>query len=185
MLALQKWLCHVINDLLTELLRSVLEIRSPHSYTRPSKARAVWKRSSFVFANADRVTRLVNRKYFVPKALQNLKQTKSTVFFMDNKSHTLENRHYTPIFHVTWFVYRTFMAMFTLYRIGFCSVVKVAPVQCEQELIFCCGAEIVPKAFPVWTEALSVMQFATLPFDLKRLFTKTRFRRNFCSDNSV
>ena len=31
-------------------------------------------------------------------------------------------------------------AMFTLYRIG----------------------------FPVWTEALSVMQFATLPFDLKR-----------------
>ena len=35
--------------------------------------------------------------------------------------------------------------MFTLYRIGFCSVSKVAPVQCEQELIFCCGAEIVPK----------------------------------------
>ena len=36
-------------------------------------------------------------------------------------------------------------AMFTLYRIGFCSVAKVAPVQCEQELMFCCGAEIVPK----------------------------------------
>ena len=35
--------------------------------------------------------------------------------------------------------------MFTLYRIGFCSVSKVAPVQCEQELRFCCGAEIVPK----------------------------------------
>ena len=35
--------------------------------------------------------------------------------------------------------------MFTLYRIGFCSVGKVAPVQCEQELMFCCGAEIVPK----------------------------------------
>ena len=35
--------------------------------------------------------------------------------------------------------------MFTLYRIGFCSVAKVAPVQCEQELMFCCGAEIVPK----------------------------------------
>ena len=35
--------------------------------------------------------------------------------------------------------------MFTLYRIGFCSVSKVALVQCEQELIFCCGAEIVPK----------------------------------------
>ena len=36
-------------------------------------------------------------------------------------------------------------AMFTLYRIGFCSVSKVASVQCEQELMFCCGAEIVPK----------------------------------------
>ena len=35
--------------------------------------------------------------------------------------------------------------MFTLYRIGFCSVAKVASVQCGQELIFCCGAEIVPK----------------------------------------
>ena len=35
--------------------------------------------------------------------------------------------------------------MFTLYRIGFCSFSKVAPVQCEQELMFCCGAEIVPK----------------------------------------
>ena len=35
--------------------------------------------------------------------------------------------------------------MFTLYRIGLCSVAKVAPVQCEQELMFCCGAEIVPK----------------------------------------
>ena len=37
--------------------------------------------------------------------------------------------------------------MFTLYRIGFCSVSKVAPVQCEQELMLCCGAEIVPKRF--------------------------------------
>ena len=36
-------------------------------------------------------------------------------------------------------------AMFTLYRIGFFSVAKAAPVQCEQELMFCCGAEIVPK----------------------------------------
>ena len=36
-------------------------------------------------------------------------------------------------------------AMFTLYRIGFCSVSKVALVQCEQELIFCFGAEIVPE----------------------------------------
>ena len=36
-------------------------------------------------------------------------------------------------------------AIFTLYRIGFCSISIVAPVQCEQELLFCCGAEIVPK----------------------------------------
>ena len=35
--------------------------------------------------------------------------------------------------------------MFTLYRIGFCSVSKVAPIQCEQELTFCCGTEIVSK----------------------------------------
>ena len=35
--------------------------------------------------------------------------------------------------------------MFTLYRIGFCSVSKAAPVQCEPELMFCCAAEIVPK----------------------------------------
>ena len=26
-----------------------------------------------------------------------------------------------------------------------CSASKVAPIQCEQELMFCCGAEIVPK----------------------------------------
>ena len=41
------------------------------------------------------------------------------------------------------------------------------------------------EAFPVWTQALSVIQFATLPFDFKRSFTKTRFRCNFCSDKSV
>ena len=35
--------------------------------------------------------------------------------------------------------------MFTLYQIGLCSVSKVAAVQCEQELTFCCGAEIVLK----------------------------------------
>ena len=28
---------------------------------------------------------------------------------------------------------------------GICSVSKVAPVHCEQELMSCCGAEIVPK----------------------------------------
>ena len=37
--------------------------------------------------------------------------------------------------------------MFTLYRTGFCSVSKVALVQCEQELMLCCGVEIVPKRF--------------------------------------
>ena len=41
--------------------RSVLEIRSPHFYARPSQARAVRKGSDFVFPSTDRVTRLVNR----------------------------------------------------------------------------------------------------------------------------
>ena len=36
-------------------------------------------------------------------------------------------------------------AMFTLYQTGFCSVAEVAPIQCEQELMSCCGAQIVPK----------------------------------------
>ena len=35
--------------------------------------------------------------------------------------------------------------MFTLYRIGFCSVSKVAPILCKKELMFCCGAEAVSK----------------------------------------
>ena len=30
-----------------------------------------------------------------------------------------------------------------------------------------------------------ISQFAMLPFDLKRLFTKLRFRCNLCSDKSV
>ena len=36
-------------------------------------------------------------------------------------------------------------SMPTLYRIAFCSISKVAPVKCEQELMICCGTEIVPK----------------------------------------
>ena len=32
-----------------------------------------------------------------------------------------------------------------MYGIGFCSVSKVASVQCEQELLSCCGAQIVLK----------------------------------------
>ena len=43
--------------------RSVLEIQSPHFYARPSQARAVQKRSGFVFLGTDRVTRLVNHHY--------------------------------------------------------------------------------------------------------------------------
>ena len=35
--------------------------------------------------------------------------------------------------------------MFELHQIGFCSVSKVVPIQCEQELMLCCGAELVPK----------------------------------------
>ena len=46
-----------------QVTRSVLEIRSPHFYARPSQARAVQKRSGFVFPSTDRVTRLVNRHY--------------------------------------------------------------------------------------------------------------------------
>ena len=75
--------------------------------------------------------------------------------------------------------------MFTLYRIDFCSVSKVAPIQCEQELMFFCGAEVVPKRSQCEHKPYPCIQFAMLSFDLKRLFTKTRFRYNFCSDKSV
>ena len=54
-------------------------------------------------------------------------------------------RTYSKFFHITKRLMLWTKAMFTLYRMGFCSVSKVAPVQCEQELMFCCGAEIVPK----------------------------------------
>ena len=37
--------------------------------------------------------------------------------------------------------------MFTLYRIGFCSVSKVVPVQCEQELMFCCPGGVTCQNF--------------------------------------
>ena len=67
--------------------------------------------------------------------------------------------------------------MLTLYRIGFCSVSKVAPLQCEQELMSCCGAKIVLKG-----SQCAVIQFTMLPFDLKRSFMSTRFRCIFCSD---
>ena len=52
------------NKQLTDrVTRSVLEIRSPHFYARPSQARAARKRSGFVFPSRDRVPRLVNRYY--------------------------------------------------------------------------------------------------------------------------
>ena len=43
--------------------QSVLQIRSPHFYSRPSPAQAVQKRSGYVFPSTDRVTLLVNRQY--------------------------------------------------------------------------------------------------------------------------
>ena len=49
------------------------------------------------------------------------------------------------------------------------------PAKIDQSLVFS----------PLLTGALSVIQFARLLLDLKRLFTKTRFRCNFCTDKSV
>ena len=45
------------------VIRSVLEIRSPHFYVRPSQGRdrAVQKSEGFVIPSTDRVTQLVNR----------------------------------------------------------------------------------------------------------------------------
>ena len=40
---------------------SILEIRSPHFYARPSQDRAIWKRSGFVFPSTDQITLLVDR----------------------------------------------------------------------------------------------------------------------------
>ena len=51
---------------------SVLEIRNPHFYARPSQARAVQKRSGFVFPSTDRVTWLVNRYYQIMLAFINV-----------------------------------------------------------------------------------------------------------------
>ena len=74
-------------------------------------------------------------------------------------------------------------AVLTLYPAGFCSISKVALVQCEQEFMFCCSAAIVLKR----SQCEQKPYPATLPFDLKRSFTKTLtgFRCNFCSDKSV
>ena len=61
-------------------------------------------------------------------------------------------------------------AMFTLCRIGFCSVSKVAPVQCEQELMLCCGAKTVPKSsqceqkrYPLCNQIRSNHSYSQIP----------------------
>ena len=71
------------------------------------------------------------------------------------------------------------VAMFTLYRIGFFSVAKVAPIQCEQKLMSCCGAQIVLKRSQCEHKPYPSYN---LQFDFKRSFTSTMFRCNSCSD---
>ena len=52
--------------------------------------------------------------------------------------------------------------------------------------MLCLGAEIVPKRSQCEHKPyLGGIQFTTLHFDVKRSFTKTRFRCNFCTDRSV
>ena len=77
--------------------------------------------------------------------------------------------------------------MFTLYRIGFCSVSKVAPAQCEQELMFCCGAEIVPKRSLCEQEPCPSYKLQCCLLIWKDYLPKrgSAIRCNFCSDKSV
>ena len=75
--------------------------------------------------------------------------------------------------------------MFTLYRIGFCSVSKVAPVQCEQELMFCCGAEIVPKRSQCEQKPYPLCNLQRSLLIWKYNLPKRGTRCNFCSDKSV
>ena len=89
-----------------------------------------------------------------------------------------------PIIYPTWFVNTALGYVHTipdrfLLRFKSCSGTVWTWLNV---LLWCRNCS---EAFPVWTEALSGMQFATLPFDLKRSFTKTKFRCNFCSDKSV
>ena len=71
--------------------RSVLEIRSPHFYARPSQARAVRKRSGFVFPSTDRVTRLVNRYYYLTQELYHWKENSSKRNYLTNGKHSMDN----------------------------------------------------------------------------------------------
>ena len=50
----------------------------------------------------------------------------------------------------------------------FCSISKVAPVQFEQELMFCCGAEIVPKNVLVKQPIKMVIVMVKHFFDRKK-----------------
>ena len=83
---------------------------------------------------------LTSQINFVPALCGPSNMNMFTIFIRNS---SLVDNHSTKYISVTliWMI----KAMFTLYRIGFCSVSKVAPAQCQQELMFCCGAEIVPK----------------------------------------
>ena len=74
--------------------------------------------------------------------------------------------------------------MFTLYRIGFPPFQKLLRTVWTR-ITVPLRSRNCSEAFPVWTQALSVIQFAMLPFDFKRSFTKRRLHYNFCSDKSV
>ena len=76
---------------------------------------------------------------------------------------------------------------------GFCYVAKVAPVQSEQELMFCCSEEIVPKhsqceqkLYPSHNLRRSLVIWKDhLPkWDSVAISTKMRFCWNFCFDSS-
>ena len=81
--------------------------------------------------------------------------------------------------------------MFTLYRIDFCSVSKVAPVQCEQEYVHRRVPTITP--FQNCSHCASSIRITTqLTFHVPIVhnyldnspFTNKRFRCNFCSDKT-
>ena len=89
----------------------------------------------------------------LPNITISLKSTRKILINVATRARTFSLHHcvitvptpYSLSYRHCWETISEILAMFTLYWIGFCSVSKVAPVQCEQELMFCCGAEIVPK----------------------------------------
>ena len=58
--------------------------------------------------------------------------------------------------------------MFTLYRIGFCSISKVVAVQCEQEYVHCCTAKIAPLTVTVlvWSNVCKYVMTQVILFIL-------------------